>query len=379
MSGLTSHPVRIGIVGGGLMGREIASVFGRWFALDGFPVSAAVTAVCDLQPGLLDWFRHVPSVKLFTTDYREMLAADDLDVVYVAVPHHLHEEVYLHVLAAGKDLLAEKPFGIDLAAACRIRDEAKKRGRFVRVSSEFPFLPGAQRAFQIAKAGDLGALLSVRSGLLHSSDLDPKKPINWKRQTKFCGKASVMNDLGMHAAHLPLRLGWEPRAVYSELQKIYLTRPDGKGGSAECDTWDNATLHTKVGSGPHEFPMTLEMKRMAPTETNTWYFEVLGTDRGVRYSTKEPKTLWIYRRDKEQWWEKTDLGFGMPFKTITGGIFEPGFPDILMQMWAAFLAERAGVLGERFGCATPDEAVYSHRLWEAALASHQNQALVEVQ
>jgi predicted dehydrogenase len=360
------------------MGREIASVFGRWFALDGFPVRAAVTAVCDLQPALLDWFRQVPTVKQLTTDYRQLLDSDGVDVVYVAVPHHLHEEVYLKVLESGKDLLAEKPFGIDLAAACRIRDAVARSGRFVRVSSEFPFLPGAQRAFQIARGGALGTLLSVRSGLLHSSDLDPKKPINWKRQTRFCGKASVMNDLGMHAAHLPLRLGWAPHSVYGELQKIYRTRPDGKGGTSECDTWDNATLHARVGSGEGEFPLTLEMKRMAPTETNTWYFEALGTDHGVRYSTKEPKTLWTYRRDKEQWWEKTDLGFGMPFKTITGGIFEPGFPDILMQMWAAFLAERAGQLGDRFACATPDEAVLSHRIWEAALASQQNRALVEI-
>jgi predicted dehydrogenase len=122
--------------------------------------------------------------------------------------------------------------------------------------------------------------------------------------------------------------------------------------------------------------MLLEMKRMAPTETNTWYLEILGTDRGARFSTKEPKTLWTYRRDKEQWWEKTDLGFGMPFKTITGGIFEPGFPDILMQMWAAYLAERAGKLGDRFGCATPDEAVASHELWAAALESHAQQRAI---
>jgi predicted dehydrogenase len=374
MAAPTSEPVRIGIVGGGLMGREIASVFGRWFALDGFPVAARVTAVCDLQPHLLDWFRAVPTVRLRTTDYRELLKADDVDVVYVAVPHHLHEEVYLAVLAAGKDLLAEKPFGIDLAAAIRIRDEAARLGRFVRVSSEFPFLPGAQRAFQIAREDALGAALSVRSGLLHSSDLDPTKPINWKRQNRFCGEAGVMNDLGLHAIHLPLRLGWTPRSVFSELQKVYTTRPDGKGGTAPCDTWDNATLHTLATVGGRDCPLTLEMKRMAPTETNTWYFEVLGTDKGVRFSTKEPKTFWTFRRDREQWWEKTDLGFGMPFKTITGGIFEAGFPDILMQMWAAFLAERAGLLGDRFGCATPDEAVLSHRVWAAALASHTNQA-----
>lgn len=368
--------VRVGVIGGGLMGREVASAFGRWFVLENFPVRAELFAVCDLQPALLDWFRQVPTVKLFVTDHRELIASPDVDVVYVAVPHHLHESVYIDVLRAGKDLLAEKPFGIDLAAARRIRDEAARLGRFVRVSSEFPFIPGAQRAFNLAKTGALGRILEARCAFLHSSDLDPTKPINWKRQTKFCGLAGVMNDLGLHVAHLPLRLGWKPSSVYAQLQKIYTSRPDGKGGSAECDTWDNASLHTTARIAGHDVPLTLEMKRMAPTETNTWIFEILGTERGVRFSTKEPKTLWMFRRDKEQWWEKTDLGFATPFKTITGGIFEPGFPDILMQMWAAFLAERAGVIGDRFGCATPDEAVAHHEIWEAALESHRHAKVV---
>lgn len=360
------------------MGREVASALSRWFVLENYPVRAELTAVCDLQSALLDWFRQVPTVRLLTTDYRELLAGDHVDVVYVAVPHHLHEGVYLDVLRAGKDLLAEKPFGIDVEAARRIRDEANRLGRFVRVSSEFPFLPGAQRAFQLAASGELGRILEVRSAFLHSSDLDPTKAINWKRQTAFCGQAGVMNDLGLHVMHLPLRLGWKPRSVYASLQKIYTTRPDGKGGLAECDTWDNATLHTRVNIHGESVPMTLEMKRMAPTETNTWIFEVLGTERGVRFSTKEPKTLWRYRRDREQWWEKTDLGFAVPFKTITGGIFEPGFPDILMQMWASFLAERAGELGGRFGCATVEEAIAQHELWSAALESHRETRVVPI-
>jgi predicted dehydrogenase len=145
---------------------------------------------------------------------------------------------------------------------------------------------------------------------------------------------------------------------------------------APCDTWDNATVHAVADIAGQSAPVTLEMKRLAPGETNTWIFEVLGTERGVRFSTKEPKTLWQFRRDREQWWERTDLGFGTPFKTITGGIFEPGFPDVLMQMWAAFLAERAGRLGERFGCATPEEAVAHHGWWEAALRSQREQSVV---
>ena len=370
--------VRIGLIGGGLMGREAASALARWFTLVDFPVHAELVGVCELQKPLLEWFRQVPTVELLTQDYRELLARADLDVIYAAVPHHLHEEIYLAVLRAGKDLFAEKPFGIDLESARRIRDEAARLGRFVRISSEFPFLPGVQRIYQLARNGGLGRMLEINAGFLHSSDLDPAKPINWKRQNRFCGEIGVMGDLGLHVAHLPLRLGWRPVSLYAQLQKIITRRPDGNGGTAACDTWDNATLHTTVKLADDGVPMTLAMKRMAPTETNTWFLEVLGTDRGVRYSTKEPKTFWTYRRDKEQVWGKTDLGFTMPFPVITGAIFEPGFPDVLQQMWAAYLAERAGQLGDRFGCATPDEAVASHEIWRAAITSHRNQSVVAI-
>ena len=49
-----------------------------------------------------------------------------------------------------------------------------------------------------------------------------------------------------------------------------------------------------------------------------------------------------------------------------------------MQMWAAYLAERAGLLGARFGCATPDEAVSQHEIWAAALASQRDQSVVRI-
>ena len=370
--------MRVGIIGGGLMGREAASAFGRWFVLEDFPVQVELVAVCDLQEKLLDWFRRIPTIKLLAKDHQELLRSAEVDVVYVAVPHHLHEKIYLDVLAAGKDLLAEKPFGIDLNAAETIREAAAKSRRFVRCSSEFPFLPGAQRALQAARSAQLGRLLEIHSCFWHSSDLDPTKPINWKRQSKFCGEIGVMGDLGMHVVHLPFRLGWYPKRVFAQLQKIYLERPDGKGGMAPCDTWDNAILHTDVVIDGGEVPMRLEMKRMAPGETNTWWIEILGTDGGIRYSTKEPKTLWTFQRAKEQIWQRTDLGYQMPFATITGGIFEPGFPDCFLQMWAAYAAERAGALENRLGCVTPDEAVASHKLFAAALRSHQTKRFVEM-
>ncbi len=361
------------------MGREAASAFGRWFVLENMPVRAELVAVCDLQEGLLNWFRQVPTVQLFTKNHHELLARQDVDVVYVAVPHNLHEALYLDVLAAGKDLLAEKPFGIDLGAAVRLQEAITESGRFVRCSSEFPFLPGPQRIIQQLQTTQLGRVLEIRSGFWHASDLDPTKPCNWKRQVKTCGEIGVMGDLGMHAVHVPFRLGWNPKRVYAQLQKIYTERPDGKGGVASCDTWDNATLHTDVEIDGCDVPMRIETKRLAPGEMNTWFFEILGTDGGFRYSTKEPKTVWQFERRKDQLWQRLEVGHQMAFPTITGGIFEAGFPDCFLQMWAAYAAERAGQINGRFGCVTPDEAVRSHKLFSAALLSHQTKTVVKLE
>ncbi len=370
--------LKVGIIGGGLMGREAASAFGRWFVLENMPVQVELTAVCDLQDKLLEWFRQVPTVKLLTKDHHQLLAREDIDVVYVAVPHNLHESVYLDVLRAGKDLLAEKPFGIDLSAALRIREAIEKSGRFVRCSSEFPFLPGCQRVIQGVKEGRLGRVLEIRSGFWHSSDLDPTKPVNWKRQVKTCGEIGVMGDLGMHTVHVPFSLGWYPNRVFAQLQKIYTERPDGKGGMAPCDTWDNAMLHTDVEIEGQIVPMRVETKRLAPGEMNTWFLEVLGTEGGYRYSTKDPKTVWQFERRKDQFWQRLEVGHQMAFPTITGGIFEAGFPDCFLQMWAAYAAERSGHLNGLFGCVTPDQAVRSHQLFAAALESHQRKTVVSL-
>lgn len=372
--------IRIGIVGGGLMGREMASAFARWCAFIDLPVKPVLVAVADPMEGPRDWFKeNIPTLEVAAASHSEMLAKGNLDVVYVAVPHQLHESIYIDVLEAGCDLFAEKPFGIDLKAAQNIKDAGERCGRFVRCSSEFPFMPGAQAAFDYVKSGACGRILEVVSGFHHASDLDSTKAANWKRKSSTCGEIGVLGDLGMHAFHLPIRLGWEPKKLFAQLQHGYQQRPDGKGGMTECDTWDNALVHSSVAQdGEEDFVMRFEMKRLAPGATNTWFFEVLGTEGGVRYSTSKPKTLEVFERGEKQWWKQTDLGFELPFKTITGGIFEVGFPDIIQQMWASFLMEREGLLGDKFGCVTPAEAVYAQKLYAATLESQANQSVSNV-
>jgi predicted dehydrogenase len=369
--------VRFGLVGGGLMGREFASAAARWAHLDDIGVRPELAVVCDTNLDVLRWYERLEPRPRLVADWEELLADDSVDAVYAAVPHHLHEELYLAVLRAGKHLLGEKPFGIDLAANEAINAEIALRPELlVRCSSELPFYPGGQEVARFARERRFGRVLEVRSLFLHSSDLDPAKPINWKRRVEFNGEYGCMGDLGIHALHLPLRAGWEPRTVRAILTNVFPERPDGKGGTARCDTWDNAVLLCEAEDGDHPFPMRIETKRIAPGEMNTWTIEIDGTEGSIAYTSKYPKTLRTmdYRPGGPQAWQVLDLGSVSAYPTITGAIFEFGFSDAILQMWAAFLDELTHGrerMRQPFHCATPEEAGVTHRLFTAALRSQQ--------
>jgi predicted dehydrogenase len=370
--------VNVGIIGGGLMGREVAAALARWPALAEHPVVPRLTAVCDIDKDALAWFDRIESATIKVTDYRDLLAERAVDVLYIAVRHDLHEQIYLDAIEAGVDFLGEKPFGIDLAAARRVVAALDARPDvFVRCSSEMPFFPGAQAAIALIADGTLGRIIEAENTFSHSSDLDPAKPLTWKRQARYCGEAGVLNDLGMHVLHAPLRLGWQPERVYAVLQDLVPQRPGPDGTPMPCDTWENATLLCDASADGHPFPLTLAAKRVDPGQKNTWRLRATGMDGGVEFSTRYPKTLRVMRRsDGEQAWQEIEMGSQSVFPTVTGAIFEAGFSDAILQMWAAFLAERAGALGSRFGCVTPREALQSHQVWSAAIEANARHAAV---
>lgn len=379
--------VRFGLIGCGLMGREFASAGARWAHLTDLDVRPELVAICNRNAAVFPWFRdNFPTIRLATDDYRALLACADVEAVYIAVPHHQHRELYTAAIGAGKHLMGEKPFGIDqpaneaILAACRQRPEV-----FVRCSSESPFFPAMQRLCGLIEAKAFGQIIEVNTGFLHSSDLDPDKPINWKRQIEFNGAYGVLGDLGMHALHVPCRAGWRLRNVRAILSDIVKERPDGRGGRVPCRTWDNGTLFCEAGDPVtgEPFPLTVKLQRIAPGQRNTWYTEILGTRTSARWSSTNPRLLEVlnYAPGVEQAWQQIQTGYEPAFKTITGGIFEFGFTDSIQQMWAAFLYELAhGQPRLRFaGCVTPEETAVSHRLFTAALESQRDAATINLE
>jgi predicted dehydrogenase len=389
---MATRPITFGIIGCGLMGREFASAAARWAHLADpktgktLPFVPRITAVCDSNPAMMSWFSDsIDTVKLATTDYHALLADPGIEAIYCAVPHNLHAQMYADIIRAGKHLLGEKPFGIDLAANAAINAVIGENPKvLVRCSSEFPFFPAQYQIVQWIAQGRFGRIIEVEAGLWHSSDLDPNKPINWKRMIDVNGEYGCLGDLGMHVVHIPFRVGWEPKNVRALLSNIVTERPGPAGKLVPCETWDNAILACETDAGGDSFPMTLSTKRIAPGEMNTWFIRVMGTEFSAEYSTKDYKRLKTlpYQPGGPQAWHVEDIGYKSAYPAITGGIFEFGFPDGILQMWAAFCDELANGrdgMQQPFTCATPAEAEQSHRLFTAALESQKTGQVIAVE
>lgn len=372
--------VNFAVIGCGLMGREFASVSMRWLHLLGNIPRPVILAACDLNDDNLNWFRQVPDCKYFYHNYQEMLENPEIEAVYCAVPHHLHAKVYGDVIRAGKHLIGEKPFGMDLDAMKEIKAAMDENPQvFVRCASEFPFYPAVQQMVKWYREGAFGQIIEAKFTIKHSSDMDLKKPINWKRMKAANGEYGCMGDLGIHTQHLPFRLSFKPQNVSAYLANIAKQRPDKDGNLVPCETWDNAILMCQTTNEAGDvFPMQLEMKRMAPGCTNTVEYEIYGINMSAKFTSDDPNAIrYTQAVGREQAWARLVIGQKTQFPVITGSIFEFGFSDSLLQMFAAFVSELRG-LPCSFGCFRPEEAMRSHELLTAALESFETKRTVEL-
>ena len=191
--------IRFGIIGCGLMGREFASAAARWCHLTADIAKPEIIAICDVNPDNTKWFQlNSPAILHVFADYKDLLALPEIDAVYIAVPHNLHERIYIDAIEAGKHIMGEKPFGMNKAQNDAILEALTRHPEvFARCSSEFPYYPAMQLLIRWIREERFGRILEIRAGFNHSSDMDVNKPINWKRKAAINGEYGCLGDLGM--------------------------------------------------------------------------------------------------------------------------------------------------------------------------------------
>ncbi|MEF9972521.1 MAG: Gfo/Idh/MocA family oxidoreductase [Clostridia bacterium] len=370
--------IRFGVIGLGMMGREFASVSSRWIHLEDSIPRPEIIGICSASEKSQAWFtKRIPGLTCTTTHYHELLKRKDVDAIYVAVPHNLHEQICIDVLRAGKHLICEKPFGIDKAANEAILQEMKKHPTLlVRCATQMIYFPGAKMVLDWFREEKFGRILQIKAGFKHSSDIDQMKPIGWKRRVETNGAYGVMGDLGPHALLLPLRAGVKIHSVFARLSNIITERMNADGCYVACDTWDNALLLAEASRGEDEFPMALEFARIAPGSPNQWYIEVYGMKASIRYDTENANVVYAAEMNgKDQAWTRHELGYTSVYPTITTGLAAFGFGDALLQMWAAYCDEWQGNV-PRESCMTPSETHDCHKVFDGALRAQNERRMV---
>ena len=136
------------------------------------------------------------SIPIHTTDIDGAINHPDTDVVVVALPNHLHEEVILKIAKAGKAVLCTKPLARNAAEAKRILDAVEKAGIFAGYLEDLCYTPKTLKAVKSVQSGAVGDVLWVRSRETH-----PGPHSAWFWDDKQAGGGCIV-DLGCHCIEI---------------------------------------------------------------------------------------------------------------------------------------------------------------------------------
>jgi predicted dehydrogenase len=293
---------RIGMVGYKFMGRAHSHAYRdipMFFPDAPRPI---LHAVCGREAGPLATAAEVFGVPTFTTDWRELVEADDIDVVDIAAPGDTHHDIAIGAANAGKHVLCEKPLANNLAEAREMLAAVEAAGVNHMVIFNYRYLPAVQLARRIISDGRLGRVYHLRATCLQDWIVDPEFPLVWRLQKDAAG-SGALGDLGAHLVDLARFLVGEFIDVTAATQTFVKDRPlpneasglsatGGSSGERGEVTVDDAVVflaHLEGGALG-----TFEATRFAPGHRATNAFEINGSKGSVRFDFERMNELEVY-------------------------------------------------------------------------------------
>ena len=288
--------VGVGILGYGFIGKVHAFGYRTLgFYYDPAPVRAKLVGVCTSRQETAARAAEHGGFEFATTDFREIIDNDDIDIVHVCTPNHLHLEELKAAISADKHVYCDKPL-VASAGEAREIDKALASYRGIgQMTLQCRFFLPSLRAKQMIENGDIGTVLSFRAQYLHAGSVDPHKPIGWKQQKQFGG--GVINDLASHVLDLMDHLVGPFESVLAESRILYPRRP-GKGGDlVPVEAEDQTILLLRSAGGAIG---TVEASKIATGANDELRFEIHGDRGALRFNTMEPNHLHAYSLEEPE-------------------------------------------------------------------------------
>lgn len=264
--------VQIGVIGTGSRGRHLLQ---NIMEVPG----VKITALCDIRKkSLKKGKKHAGDDVWVTEDYRELLAREDVDGVIIATPLHLHGNMAVDALYAGKDVLVEKTMAYDIPQVIEMRKAVRETGRLLQVGHQRRYSPLYQKVLQIIRNGEIGQVTNIRAQWHRNGDWrrkvkDPKMEelINWRLYRDYSG--GLTTELATHQIHV---VNW----LLGEV-------PDSVVGIGGIDYWkDNRDVYDNINV-IFSYPSGVKFTYTSIT-TNKFYGcneQIMGTEGTIELST----------------------------------------------------------------------------------------------
>ncbi len=178
----------------------------------------ALYAICDVDEQQLRRRSDEWGIEKTYTDYRQLLADPNVDAVEVLTPHHLHCQLGVAAMEAGKHVSMQKPMAVTAAECDALIEAARRTGRVFRVFENFMYYPPMRRAKELLDSGAIGEPLSIRIKVVQGSMGPgwqvPFRRWGWRFDPAQSGHGRVIFDYGYHFFNIA-------RWFLGEVEKTY--------------------------------------------------------------------------------------------------------------------------------------------------------------
>jgi len=309
----------VGMVGYAFMGRAHSQAWRTVDRVFDLPLRPRLAAICGRDRAATAAAADRLGWAAAETDWRALIARDDVQLIDIAAPGGLHAPIAIAALQAGKHVLCEKPLANTLAEAeamAAAADAAFPGGARAMVGFNYRRVPALALARRLVEQGRIGRLRHVRAVYLQDWLVDPDSPLTWRLQADQAG-SGALGDLGAHIVDLARFLTGDEITGVSAISATFVEERPLLGGEGvgEVTVDDAIVFSARFGSGALG---SFEATRYASGRKNGLRIELNGSSGSLAFDLERLNELEFYEG------EDTDGGATAGFRRIL--VTEPEHP-----------------------------------------------------
>ncbi len=302
-----SKQLRIGMVGYGFMGRTHSNAYKR--LNDFFPVEhrPVLKAICGRNADKAEAFAKNWGYERVETDWRNLVRANDIDLIDIGTPNDTHFEIAIEAARNGKMVLCEKPLAMNVAQAEEMTRAVETAGVPNMVWFNYRRVPSIALAKQIIDEGRIGRSFHYRATYLQDWTISPDVPQGgaglWRLDVNAAG-SGVTGDLLAHSIDTAMWLNGPITRVTAMTKTFVKERVHADTGTVQPVGIDDACMFlAEFANGSMG---TFESTRYARGRKNFNTFEMNGEEGSLYFDLEEPEYLQFFEYKQQQSGKKVE-------------------------------------------------------------------------